>query len=493
MGDWDRSVRVPQTKFEGLYLFLWEPERWDDWFYHPDGIPSVDEFKGEVEATIPINNGKFTINVSGARIEGVNIASSPTDTVDEGAMDSKHSKDSEQKQPSIAISYPDPDSHRFCCPMRLETSVPASALKRVVPTGWAVLFMWTIFLLIAANITTFILGTLPDFEQGTNWDSAFDILEDVSVGIFTLEYIVRMITCVEYTDAETGDKPYSGRWGRLKWCFTDIYALLDLAAILPFWVDLALVDIDLMPTTFLRALRLLRLLKADREADMLSKFDDVLAKIAPALVATGYLGVVMWIIFSTLMYYTERNNEDVGGRMDSIPSSMYFCMQMLMGEFVLNNEFTPAGKVVATCIAIFGAVFFSIPIGLFGGAFLSLAAGDDDEEENEEDEDEEENLKEADEDSSKARAWSQFVDAEGIYLKARALTCYYLSSYGIIGMAISLSILFLIVCSIIFTILDSVHSISNNRLFHQFAIVIEWLCLLICTMELLGRVIDSVN
>lgn len=116
--------------------------------------------------------------------------------------------------------------------------------------------------------------------------SGFDILEDVSVAIFTIEYLARLYACVEHTDPRTGQRPFAvvgckdkepgGNdtkcifWGRVLYAFTDFYAVLDLAvgrlfrvnyfgsacalgftsvltqAILPFYIDLALVSVDLV-------------------------------------------------------------------------------------------------------------------------------------------------------------------------------------------------------------------------------------------------------
>ncbi|GAB5354905.1 hypothetical protein AAMO2058_000159700 [Amorphochlora amoebiformis] len=445
IGDWRDPPTSPTNFINGACMFLWDPKKWDDWWYHIGGVP---EEKVKVIAKIPQDGDGETVTVSGI-VERAELKG------------------------QVLVSYPDPDSHAFCCVLRLEEEVPPTNIRRIVPTGPATIFELFILFTISLNILTFILGTLPEFNHGA-WDATFDVIEDVSVAIFTIEYIARLHAC------DTGDLKYTGRLPRLAYAFTDFYALLDLAAILPFYIDLALVSVDLIPTTFLRAFRLLRLLKMDREADMLSKFDDVVEKIQPALVATGYVGAVIWILFATMMYYFERNNPEVGGRFDSIPGSMYFTMQMLMGEFVINNEFTIPGKVVATCIAIVGTMFFSIPVGLFGGAFLSLASGEDDEDEDgdEEEEVDEKTQEEKEEKMSKMntdRAWTRVANAGNIYLMCRAGTCYFLSSYGPWGKGLEYGVFLLIFLSILNTVLESVPEIAENKGFSLFALSIEWI------------------
>ena len=70
------------------------------------------------------------------------------------------------------------------------------------------------------------------------------------VAFFTTEYILRFYTVVEATDSN-GERLYSGLTGRLRWAVTDFYSWVDLASIVPFYVDI-LVAQDLPATQFIR-------------------------------------------------------------------------------------------------------------------------------------------------------------------------------------------------------------------------------------------------
>ena len=77
----------------------------------------------------------------------------------------------------------------------------------------------------------------------------FSGFEAFSVVVFTIEYIIRVWTCVE-------NKIYkSALTGRLKFMFTPM-ALIDLLSILPFYLPFIGVDLR-----FLRTLRLLRIFR----------------------------------------------------------------------------------------------------------------------------------------------------------------------------------------------------------------------------------------
>ena len=105
--------------------------------------------------------------------------------------------------------------------------------------------------LIIANVAAMLFEIVPAaYEPYKRWFHLFDVF---SIVIFTFEYCVRLYIAPE-------DPEFSkSRWPRLKYAFS-LYALIDLLAILPFYLS-AFVHIDLR---LLRVLRLLRLLKLFR-------------------------------------------------------------------------------------------------------------------------------------------------------------------------------------------------------------------------------------
>jgi voltage-gated potassium channel Kch len=109
---------------------------------------------------------------------------------------------------------------------------------------------WIVWLIIA-NVLSIVVEHIPIlFEPNKQFFSWF---EQISLGIFTVEYLLRLYAAPE-------DPDYSGsRLPRLKFIRSP-YALIDAAAILPFYLAL-FTQLDLR---VLRALRILRLLKLFR-------------------------------------------------------------------------------------------------------------------------------------------------------------------------------------------------------------------------------------
>ncbi len=111
----------------------------------------------------------------------------------------------------------------------------------------------TIFTLIILNAIALLAEQIPVIHDP--YAVAFHWFEMLSLGVFTIEYVLRLYVAPE-------DPAFSGAgMPRLKFIFS-LYALIDLAAILPFYLSMfALISLDLR---ILRMLRLLRLAKLFR-------------------------------------------------------------------------------------------------------------------------------------------------------------------------------------------------------------------------------------
>ena len=261
-----------------------------------------------------------------------------------------------------------------------------------------------ILALILLNIASIVGDSIAAVEQ--SWAKhALDIFEAVSVAIFTLEYAARFaavgadrrFACGLCTRGarEDGTSAASSSWGRLRWVFT-FYALVDLASIVPFYVNLAVTGSIASTSAFVRTFRLLRLLKSPNAIEFLGVFGKTLKEHADVLIVTASFTGVLWILSSALMHYFERDNPDalMSQYYQDIPSAMWITLLNLSGECPLC-DFTVGGKIVTAIIGIFAVGIFGVPVGVFEAGFVDWAATeglslDDDDDEVEEEEEEEE-------------------------------------------------------------------------------------------------------
>lgn len=80
----------------------------------------------------------------------------------------------------------------------------------------------------------------------------------------------------------------------------------------------------------------------------------------------------MWVVSSTLLFYTEKNNPALGHHYQSIPQAMFPTLLMLTGEYPLA-DFTATGQVIAGAIAIVAVAIFAVPTGVLGSGFAQQA------------------------------------------------------------------------------------------------------------------------
>eukprot|EP01134_Creolimax_fragrantissima_P007328 CFRG7328T1 len=324
--------------------------------------------------------GKFVGGVMS--VFAVGVAAIPTGILGAGFMENiqekrTHKNDEADEEDAVAVEHIQKDSVcSSCMDLRLQNMNATQRLYAFLEaqTNAGLMFERTIFGLIMLNVVAFMLETVKGIYKHNGAQIFFSWFEAFSVAIFTVEYILRIYTCrCDPTLAE-----YSPLMARLKYCIR-FYSIVDLLAIVPFYVDLFLPQ-DLPAATFMRVLRLVRMLRAERYIEAFTVFDDVFRANAEILTTTGMAAMAAWVIFSSLMYICERAHVDANhvqrGANDiamnvafrSVPSSMWYTLLMLTGEFPLA-DFTSSGKWVAGCIGVVAVAIFAIPTGVLGAGF----------------------------------------------------------------------------------------------------------------------------
>ena len=113
-----------------------------------------------------------------------------------------------------------------------------------------------IFVLILLSVIAIILESVPWLR--TNYRQAFYYFEIFTVVAFTIEYLLRLWASVE-------SPVFNGSIvGRVKYIFS-FYAIIDLLAILPFYLGLFIFDLRFL--RILRKFRIVRILKILRFVD----------------------------------------------------------------------------------------------------------------------------------------------------------------------------------------------------------------------------------
>ena len=222
--------------------------------------------------------------------------------------------------------------------------------------------------LISLNAVALILGTVEQIYDTA--PLAFRVFEMFSIGVFTVEYLLRVWCC-------TVEERYSSPvWGRLRYAASPL-ALVDLVAIAPFYVAL----FGWSSALDLRLLRTLRLLA---QVARLSRYSSGIRTLARVLHDKGsqlltvimVLGVLL-LIAASLMFFAEHRAQPE--KFASIPQSMWWSVITLTtvgyGDAV---PVTVPGRMLAGLIAVLGIGLFALPAGILGSGFVQeLRRGDD--------------------------------------------------------------------------------------------------------------------
>jgi voltage-gated potassium channel len=211
--------------------------------------------------------------------------------------------------------------------------------------------------LITANVITIVLESMESLMEA--YDTFFIAFEMFSVIIFTIEYLVRLWTCVE---REQPGHP-SNLASRLRYAVTPL-ALCDLIAILPSYLWL-FVGMDFR---FLRTLRLLRMFKFTRYSLAMNTLFNVFRNEAKSFIAAIFILLIVMILASSGMYYVEYEAQPEA--FGSIPAAMWWAVAALTtvgyGDV---TPITPLGKIFGACITIVGIGMIALPSGILASGF----------------------------------------------------------------------------------------------------------------------------
>lgn len=211
--------------------------------------------------------------------------------------------------------------------------------------------------LILINVIAVILES--DNEISDKYSTQFALFEIFSVFIFSIEYLIRVWSCIE--DQRFKHTPPLKT--RLHYLISPI-AIVDLIAIAPFFISFFVV-IDLR---YLRLLRVLRLLKLTHYFKDFNIFLTVLVKELKNIAAAIMVMMFLIIIAASLMYSLESEAQpDVFG---NISHSLWWAVVTM--TTVGYGDVTPVttlGKIIATMIMLIGVALVALPTAILAAGF----------------------------------------------------------------------------------------------------------------------------
>jgi len=226
----------------------------------------------------------------------------------------------------------------------------------------AKVFRSVISTVIGANVIIFILST-DQHIYGT-FPELFHLFEAFSSILFSLEYVLRLMTIHESRTYAS----YTRTEAVLAWVFS-AESIIDIVAFAPFFLE-PILDRALPSLAFLRVLRLVRLMKANKFMQAFSTCARVLYFNSEILMVSMTICVFLMLSTATLLYYLRPvDNEDFS----SIPATIFLSVMMLTGQGGPEGTLPWYTKVICAGTAFFSVAIFAIPASMLTWGFEAEA------------------------------------------------------------------------------------------------------------------------
>ncbi len=229
-------------------------------------------------------------------------------------------------------------------------------LKNVIETHdtkSGLIFDIFIQLLIILSLISFSIETLPNLSrESIEW---LNLFESISIGIFSIEYLLRLYV--------------SDR--KLKYIFS-FYGLIDIIAILPYFI---LSGIDLRSIRIFRLLRVFRILKLFRFNDSIITMRKAFHSIKNELLLFSFLTMIVLYVASVGIYFFEKDAQPEQFQ------SIFHCMWWAIATLTTVGygdiyPITTGGKIFTSIITLIGIGVVAIPTGLLASALTKITNKD---------------------------------------------------------------------------------------------------------------------
>lgn len=242
---------------------------------------------------------------------------------------------------------------------RLAKIVEVGASDDVVSRGYD--FLITGIILI--NLAGTILGTFSEIDA--RFGAALDAVEAVTVALFALDYILRLLAA-KYIYRQTSELR-----GALKYVVSWT-GLVDLLSFLPYYLPVFFPS-GAVALRIIRIIRIFRLFRINAYYDSLSAITEVLSKKKQQLVSSVFIILILMLASSLCMYSVEHEAqpEVFANAFSGIWWSVSTLLTIGYGDIY---PITTLGKVLSIAITFLGVGMVAIPTGIISAGFVEQYA-----------------------------------------------------------------------------------------------------------------------
>lgn len=237
---------------------------------------------------------------------------------------------------------------------------------------------------LASRVFDYFITTLILLSVVSVYAVTFDLPPRVKTPMARFEDFVAIVFSVEYLlRIWTADllHPKSGMIGsRVKYVCSSM-AIIDLVAILPFWLPM-IIPASMLGVRALRLVRILRLLKLSRYFEAISSIGDVVRSKRRELFGSLFFVFLMMMVASLVIYSVEHEAQPDVFR--NAFSGMWWAVATL--TTVGYGDIYPVtviGRIFGAVIALLGIGMVAIPTGIISSGLMERISSDKAEQEQE--------------------------------------------------------------------------------------------------------------
>ena len=211
--------------------------------------------------------------------------------------------------------------------------------------------------LIVVTVIATVLESVPSLAA--QYGLTFQVIEAIAIVVFTIEYALRLATAVEHAPLR-----HLGTFHAILRLGTSWSGLIDLAAILPFWLAFVVTP----DFRIILVLRLVRFFKLTRYSPAMRSLVDALYSERRALAGCFVIFCGTTVIAAALMHLIEGSAQP--DKFGTIPEAMWWAI-VTIGTIGYGDAIpiTVAGRMLAGVTIFIGLIMMALPVGIVATAF----------------------------------------------------------------------------------------------------------------------------
>ena len=220
------------------------------------------------------------------------------------------------------------------------------------------------FFIVGVILVNLFITMFDTFEESADYKAILNVVELITIIIFTIEYILRLWTA-DYL--YSGDKNKSRLKCTVKFIFS-AYGIIDLLTFLPYYLPVFF-PAGAVAFRMLRVVRILRLFRINSQYDAFNVITNVLSEKKNQILSSVFMVVILMIASSLCMYSVEHDAQP-GNFKNAFSGIWWSASTLLTVGYGDIYPITNLGKFCGMIISFLGVGMVAIPTGIISAGFV---------------------------------------------------------------------------------------------------------------------------